>query len=73
MHDDPYYSGFVTRFEVEQEYAEKFDVHRVGGNIHQELWVPAEELEQFNRHIIGKIEIVASYYGRRFEENHEQI
>ena len=24
-------------------------------------WVPAEELEEFNRHIIGKIEIISEY------------
>jgi hypothetical protein len=26
-----------------------------------ELWVPAEELDEFNRHIVGKIEIVAEF------------
>ncbi len=25
------------------------------GSLHTELWVPAEELEEFNRHIVGKI------------------
>ena len=25
---------------------------------HQEFWIPAEELDNFNRHIIGKIEII---------------
>ncbi len=38
------YAGFVTRFEVDQKYAENFEIHTVGGRIHQELWVPAEEL-----------------------------
>jgi len=28
---------------------------------HQELWVPAEELESFNRGIVGPIEVVAIY------------
>ncbi len=48
----PPYAGFVTRFEVEQDYAEKFEVHTVGGKTHQELWVPAEELNEFNHHIV---------------------
>ena len=26
-----------------------------------ELWVPAEELDEFNRHIVGDIEIVAEF------------
>jgi hypothetical protein len=60
------YAGFVTRFEVDQEYAETFEIHTVGGKIHQELWVPAEELPEFNRHIRGKIEVVRAYYGEKF-------
>ena len=60
------FAGFVTRFEVAPDYAEKFAIHVVGGRIHQELWVAAEELSEFNAHIIGRIEIVASYYGDEF-------
>ena len=55
---DSGYKGYVTRFEVDNAYISKFKVQTVGGVYHQELWVPAEELEEFNRHIIGKIEIV---------------
>ena len=62
----PPYAGFVTRFVLEQAYAEKFEIHTVGGKIHQELWVPAEELEEFNRHIREKIEVVSSFYGQDF-------
>ena len=25
------------------------------------LWVPAEEMEEFNRHIVGNIEVVVTY------------
>lgn len=50
--------GFVTRFEVEMEYCAKFDRKVVGGKQHEELWVPAEELEEFNKKIIGKIEVI---------------
>lgn len=63
----PPFTGFVTRFEVDQSYVERFDVFLVGGKEHQELWVPAEELEEFNQHIIGKIEVVASYRGEEFD------
>lgn len=61
------FCGFVIRFEVEQAYAETFEIHTVGSRIHQELWVPAEELEEFNRRIIGKLEVVAAYYGPEFK------
>jgi hypothetical protein len=33
----------------------------VGGAGHQELWVPAEELEEFNRQIVGRIEVIAEF------------
>jgi hypothetical protein len=51
----------VTRFEVEEEFLQRYPVQRVGGSLHTEFWVPAEELEEFNRHIIEKIEIVAEF------------
>jgi hypothetical protein len=62
----PPYAGFVTRFEIDQAYAERFEIHTVGGKIHQELWVPAEKLEEFNRHILEKIVVAAAYYGEKF-------
>lgn len=61
------FAGFVTKFEVEDSYASQFPVQVVGGREHQELWVPAAELAEFNRHIQGPIEVVASYYGEQFE------
>ena len=50
-------SGFVTKFTVRTEYVKKFDVHNVGGQIHNELWVPADDLEEFNNNIVGYIEV----------------
>lgn len=50
--------GYVTRFEVEDNYILKFKVQKVGSSYHQELWVKAEELDEFNNHIIGRIEII---------------
>lgn len=54
-------SGFVTRFDVDSEYLKRFPVRTVGARIHTELWVPAEELEEFNRHIVGEIIVTRSY------------
>jgi hypothetical protein len=62
----PQGAGFVTKFEVEQSYVERFDVQTVGSRIHQELWVPAEELEEFNRHIVGLIVVETAFYGEKF-------
>ncbi len=62
------FAGFVTEFEIGGKYATRFPVQVVGGRQHEELWVPAEELEEFNRHIVGQIKIVAAYYGAQFTE-----
>ncbi len=53
--------GYVTKFNVNSDYLKKFKVENVGGKIHNELWVPAEELEEFNRNIIGNIEVIGEY------------
>jgi hypothetical protein len=55
-------SGYVTKFAVDAGYLVRFQVQQVGALIHQELWVPAEELEEFNRHIIGEIEVIAEFH-----------
>ena len=54
-------AGFVTRFQVEQQFASKYAPQVVGGKMHAELWVPAEELSEFNRHIVGLIEVIAEF------------
>ena len=50
--------GYVTRFEVDAIFVARYPVQKVGGELHTELWVPAEDLEEFNRHIVGRIEVV---------------
>ncbi|GAA4337184.1 hypothetical protein GCM10023149_46500 [Mucilaginibacter gynuensis] len=55
-------SGFVTRFSLPAVYLEKYEIQNVGGPIHNELWVPAEDLEEFNDHIVGSIEVTKSFY-----------
>ncbi|MFR6100461.1 hypothetical protein [Longibaculum muris] len=60
---DSGYVGFITEFDVEDSYIEKYDVHCVGNETHLELWIPAEELHNFNKNIINQIKIVDVYYG----------
>ena len=55
--------GYLTRFRVRNEYLQRYKIDTVGGSIHQEYWIPAEELEVFNRNIVGKIEVLAEYRG----------
>jgi hypothetical protein len=54
-------SGFVTKFYVRTAYVSKFEIQNVGGEIHNELWVPADELEEFNDNIIGEIEVTKEF------------
>ena len=58
--------GFVTCFEVDDGYVSQFPVQIAGARNHQELWVPAERMEEFNAHIRGQIGVVAAYAGSNF-------
>ncbi|ESK56762.1 MAG: ADP-ribosylation/crystallin J1 [Moraxellaceae bacterium] len=63
------YIGYVTRFELDDAYLAQFEVHVVGDDFCQELWIPAERLNEFNQQIIGQIEVVKIFKGDLFNEN----
>jgi len=68
------YLGFVTKFDIRLEEFNLYKVENVGSKHHNELWVPAETLEQFNTSIVGKIEVVNIFKGNDFIEfNHQDI
>lgn len=54
-------SGFVTEFAVDSDFLKRYEIQQVGGRVHKELWVPAEELDEFNRHIVGLINIIHTF------------
>jgi len=54
-------AGFVTRFAVRNEFLTRYSAQTVGTTVHQELWIPAEDLVEMNRKIVGLIEVVASF------------
>ena len=62
------YLGFVTKFKVQEEVVNKYPSQNVGAKNHNELWVPAEELEAFNQAISGKIEVTQVFIGKDFKE-----
>lgn len=53
--------GYVTRIKLPKEYLSQFERKIVGGAEHEELWVPAEQLDEFNSMIVGKIEVIGKY------------
>ncbi|HEX5154280.1 MAG TPA: ADP-ribosylation/crystallin J1 [Parafilimonas sp.] len=57
------YTGHVLAFDLPTGYLQQFPIQNVGGAIHNELWIPAAQPEDFNDHIIGEIRLVKSFYG----------
>lgn len=55
------HKGYVTKFEIDDAYCTQFEIHCVGNCYHKELWIPAEMLEEFNTHIIGKINVISEF------------
>lgn len=51
--------AYVLRFAVDADYAATFPVQTTGRPEQATLQVPAEELPDFNRQILGQIEVVA--------------
>ncbi len=55
--------GYVTKFKIRKDFLDKYEVRIVGGKNHEEYWIPAEDLEEFNKNLIGKIEMIAEFRG----------
>jgi len=55
--------GYVTAFDVDIGYLAQYDVHDVGGRELQEYWIPAEDLDDFNNHIVGRILVLSEWRG----------
>ncbi|MBZ5491860.1 MAG: hypothetical protein LAO76_13095 [Acidobacteriia bacterium] len=53
--------GYVLEFDVESKYLEHFEIRKAGSSQHLEYWIPAGELEEFNRNIHGEIRIIAKF------------
>jgi hypothetical protein len=60
------HAGWVTEFDVDDAFVGRYPVQIAGGRQDRELWVPAEELEEFNRHLVGKIRVTEAFVGARF-------
>jgi tetratricopeptide (TPR) repeat protein len=60
-------AGYVTEFKVEDDYIGRFETRTVGKSQYQELWIPAEEMEEFNKHIVGHIKVVEAHFGNEFQ------
>ncbi len=57
------YVGYVTQFQVRKAFLDRYPVQTVGSSIHQEYWIPADELPEFNQNIVGLIQVIAEFRG----------
>ena len=55
--------GYVVQFNVDAAWLSGFEVRKVGGAKHLEYWIPPDALDEFNRHIAGKIQVIAEFSG----------
>ena len=55
--------GYVTRFHIKKSFMDRYEIHQVGASHHTEWWIPAEELEELNKNIVGLIEVIGEYKG----------
>lgn len=57
--------GYVLRFNVRAAFLDKYEVHTVGDSCHQEYWISAADLGEFNENIVGSIQILSEFRGRQ--------
>ena len=55
--------GYVTKFHVAKDFLNRYERQIVGGSEHEEYWIPAEDLDEFNKRIVGAIEVIAEFHG----------
>ncbi|MFW0736540.1 ADP-ribosylation/crystallin J1 [Flavobacterium sp. T12S277] len=57
--------GIVTAFEVKTAFLEKYEVQNVGDKNHNELWIPSEDLVDFNANIVDGIGVLNVHFTDR--------
>jgi len=63
---DSSFAGYITTFQVSDEYLSKFERRIVVSAMHEEYWIPSEQLPDFNRNIQGLIDVEAGFFGESF-------
>jgi len=53
--------GYVLRFQVKRDLLSHYEIHTAGSSEHREYWIPAADLDHFNEHIVGLIEVIAEF------------
>jgi hypothetical protein len=58
------FRGYVLRFKVRTAFLQHYQIHIVGSSEHEEYWIPAEDLQDFNENIVGAIEVISEFPGK---------
>ncbi|HTQ11348.1 MAG TPA: hypothetical protein VMI31_14885 [Fimbriimonadaceae bacterium] len=53
--------GYVTAFEIDQAFLDRYEMQTVGSRGHQEYWIPAEDLPAFNAALVGLIRLIETH------------
>lgn len=53
--------GYVLAFDVDQGFLGGYDTHQVGSATIVEYWIPAEDLDALNDHLVGPIRLVSEH------------
>lgn len=62
------YAGYVTRFRIRSQFLSRYPVKTVGAqSLHEELWIPAEDLDEMHANLIGLIEVIAEFHTEKEE------
>lgn len=61
------FAGYVTKFAIADSYLARFEPHTVGSAKHVEYWIPAEQLQEFNASIQGRINLDSGFFGSGFK------
>ena len=54
-------TAYVVSFLVDDAYIRQFPVQHATDQDRRALWIPAEEMEILNQHLIGNIRVLAAY------------
>ena len=53
--------GYVVEFDVSNHFLSQFNIENVGGEIHNQYWIPAEAIGELNENILGRIRLTKTF------------
>jgi hypothetical protein len=54
-------AGYVVIFNIQQQFIEQYELQTIGYQEHYEYRIPVSHLSQFNKALIGQIELISAF------------